>query len=115
MDPTDLRAGLAERLAGSETIDAQTFNAACFMLSRALDELALTVPEAATLAKRLLRVAGRVVIDTGLPDSSPDAWPNTEEMSLRWIDEALRVLGYQVRPVPGGGRPELKRVDEDWT
>ena len=115
MDPTDLRAGLAERLAGSETIDAQTFNAACFMLSRALDELALTVPEAAPLAKRLLRVAGRVVIDTGLPDSSPDTWPNTEEMSLRWIDEALRVLGYQVRPVPEGGRPELKRVDEDWS
>ena len=52
MDPTDLRAGLAERLAGSESIDAQTFNSACFMLSRALDELALTVPEAAPLAKR---------------------------------------------------------------
>jgi len=114
MDPTDLRAGLAERLAGSESIDAQTFNAACFMLSRALDELALTVPEAAALAKRLLRVAGRVVIDTGLPDSSPGTWPNTEEMSLQWIDEALRALGYQVRPVPEGGRPDLVRVDADW-
>jgi hypothetical protein len=115
MDPTDLRAGLAERLASSESIDAQTFNAACFMLSRALDELALTVPQAAPLAKRLLRVAGRVVIDTGLPDSTPDAWPNTEEMSLQWIDEALHVLGYEVRPLPEGGRPELKRVDEDWS
>jgi hypothetical protein len=115
MDPTDLRAGLAERLAGSETIDAQTFNAACFMLSRALDELALTVPEAAPLAKRLLRVAGRVVIDTGLPDSSRDTWPNTEEMSLQWIDDALRALGYQVRPLPVGGRPELERVEENWT
>jgi hypothetical protein len=115
MDPTDLRAGLAERLAGSEAIDAQTFSAACFMLSRALDELALAVPEAAPLAKRLLRVAGRVVIDTGLPDSSPDTWPNTEEMSLQWIDEALRALGYQVRPVPEGGRPQLKRIDEDWS
>ena len=114
MDPTDLRAGLVERLAGSESIDAQTFNSACFMLSRALDELVLTVPEAAPLAKRLLRVAGRVVIDTGLRDSSPDAWPNTEEMSLQWIDEALRALGYQVVPLPDGGRPELKRVDEDW-
>jgi hypothetical protein len=72
------------------------------------------VPEAAPLAKRLLRVAGRVVIDTGLPDSSPETWPNTEEMSLQWIDEALRVLGYEVRPLPEGGRPELKRVDEDW-
>ena len=58
-------AGLAERLAGSEPIDAQTFNSACFMLSRALEELALSVPEAAPLAKCLLRVAGRVVIDSG--------------------------------------------------
>src|SRR5258706_7412262 len=114
MDPTDLRAGLAERLAGIESIDAETFNAACFMLSRALDELALTVPEAAPLAKRLLRVAGRVVIDTGLPDSSADTWPNTEEMSLQWIDDALRGLGYEVRPVPEGGRPDLVRVDADW-
>jgi hypothetical protein len=114
MDPTDLRAGLAERLAGSESIDAQTFNSACFMLSRALDELALTAPQAAPLAKRLLRVAGRVVIDTGLPDSAPGAWPNTEEMSLLWIDEALSALGYQVRPLPEGGRPELSRVEEDW-
>jgi len=73
------------------------------------------VPEAAPLAKRLLRVAGRVVIDTGLPDSSPDTWPNTEEMSLRWLDEALRALGYRVSPLPGGGRPELTRVEEDWS
>ena len=51
MDPTDLRAGLAERLAGREPIDAQTFNSACFMLSRALEELVLSVPEAAPLAK----------------------------------------------------------------
>jgi hypothetical protein len=115
MDPTDLRAGLAERLAGSDSIDAQTFNSACFMLSRALDQLALTVPEAAPLAKRLLRVAGRIVIDTGLPDSSPNAWLNTEEMSLQWLDEALRALGYHVVPLPEGGRPELKRVEQEWS
>jgi hypothetical protein len=114
MDPTDLRAGLAERLAGSEPIDAQTFNSACFMLSRALEDLALSVPEAAPLARRLLRVAARVVIDTGLQDSSADAWPNTEEMALLWIDEALGSLGYEVRPAPGGGRPVLKRVETDW-
>jgi hypothetical protein len=114
MDPTDLRAGLAERLAGSEPIDAQTFNSACFMLSRALEDLALSVPEAAPLARRLLRVAARVVIDTGLPDSSPDAWPNTEEMALVWIDDALRSLGYQVRPLDEGGRAELRRAEEDW-
>jgi hypothetical protein len=107
MDPTDLRAGLAERLAGREPIDAQTFNSACFMLSRALDELVLSVPEAAPLAKRLLRVAGRVVIDTAQLDSSGEAWSNTEAMALLWIDEALRALGYQVRPVSDAGRPEL--------
>ena len=114
MDPTDLRAGLAERLTGSEPIDAQTINSACFMLSRAIEELAMSVPEAAPLARRLLRVAARVVIDAGRPDSSPDAWPNTEEMALLWIDEALRALGYQVRPMPDGGRAELKSVEPDW-
>jgi hypothetical protein len=114
MDPTDLRAGLADRLAGDRPIDAETFNAACFMLSRALDQLALTVPEAAPLARRLLRVAGRIVIDTGLPGASAGVWPNTEEMALRWIDEALRVLGYEVRPLPDGRRTELKTVGEDW-
>jgi hypothetical protein len=108
MDPTDLRAELAERLAGDEPIDAQTFNTACFMLSRALEDLALSVPEAAPLARRLLRVVGRVVIDTGLPDSSPDTWPNTEEMALLWIDEALRAIGYEVRPSPDSGRLDLK-------
>jgi hypothetical protein len=114
MDPTDLRAELAERMSGTEPIDAQTFNAACFMLSRALEGLDFTVPDAAPLVRRLLRVAGRVVIDTGMPDSSPDTWPNTEEMALQWIDEALRALGYEVRPTADGGRPELKRADADW-
>jgi hypothetical protein len=42
MDPTDLRRR-AEKLSANEPIDAQTFNAACFMLSRALEGLALTV------------------------------------------------------------------------
>ena len=105
MDPTDLRAGLVEKLATNEPIDAETFNAACFMLSRSLEELNLTVPEAAPLARRLLRVVGRIVIDTGLPDSSSDTWPNTEEMALQWIDEALRELGYQVRRSPDGRPP----------
>ena len=114
MDPTDLRAGLAERLAARDPIDAQTFNSTCFMLSRALEDLVLSVPEAAPLAKRLLRVAGRVVIDTGRLDSSYEAWSNTEEMALLWIDEALRALGYQVRAMPEGGRPELKREAADW-
>jgi hypothetical protein len=114
MDPTDLRAGLAERLAGNDPIDALTFNSACFMLSRALEDLALSVPEAAPLARRLLRVAARVVIDTGLPDSRTDGWPNTEEMALLWIDEAVRSLGYELRPVHGGGRAELSRTEKGW-
>jgi hypothetical protein len=115
MDPTDLRAGLAEKLSGDEPIDAQTFNAACFMLSRALADLDLTVPEAAPLIRRLLRVAGRVVIDTGVPGSTADTWANTEEMALQWIDEALRELGYEVRPSAQGGRPELKRSAAGWS
>jgi len=114
MDPTDLRAGLAERLAGNDRIDAQTFNAACFMLSRALEDLKLSVPEAATLTRLLLRTAGRIVIDMGLPESSAETWPRTEEMVLLWIDEALRELGYRVRPTADGGRAELKRVEESW-
>jgi|SRR5579859_7973012 len=114
MDPTDLRAEIAERLAGDEPIDAQTFNAACFMLSRALETLELSVGEAAPLVKTLLRVAGRVVIDTGLPESSADTWPNTEDMALQWLDEALRAVGYQVRPTTEGGRLELRRAEEDW-
>ena len=99
MDPTDLRAELAERLANSTPIDAETFNAACFMLTRALDQLGFTTPEAAPLVRRLLRVAGRVVIDTAAAEASPESWPNTREMALQWIDEALRALGYEARPL----------------
>ncbi len=98
MDPSDLRSGLADRLAGGEPIDAETFNAACFVLTRALEEISFSVPEAAPLVRRLLRVAGRVVIDTGLPDSAPEVWLNTREMALEWIDEALRALGYEALP-----------------
>lgn len=99
MDPSDLRAALAERLANSTPIDAATFNAACFMLTRALDQLEFSVPNAEPLVRRLLRVAGRVVIDTATPDASADTWPNTREMALQWIDEALRSLGYEAREV----------------
>ena len=97
MDPTDLRAELAERLANSTPIDAETFTSACFMLTRALEELEFSVPEAAPLARRLLRVVGRVVIDTAAPDASPETWQNTREMAIQWIDEALEALGYEAR------------------
>lgn len=98
MDPSDLRAELAERLANSTPIDAETFNAACFMLTRELENLEFSVPEAGPLVRRLLRVAGRVVIDAAAADASPETWPNTQEMALQWIDEALRALGYEARP-----------------
>ena len=96
MDPSDLRAGLAERLAGTDPLDAETFNAACFMLSRSLEEIEFSVPEAAALIRRLLRVCGRVAIDTGTASASADVWPNTREMALEWIDEALGDLGYRI-------------------
>jgi hypothetical protein len=98
MDPSDLRAELAERLANSTPIDAETFNTACFMLTRALEQLEFSVPEAAPLVRRLLRVAGRVVIDTAAEGASPEIWPNTQEMAIQWIDEALRALGYEATP-----------------
>ena len=98
MDPSGLRAELAERLANSTPIDAETFNSACFMLVRALESLEFSTPEAEALVRRLLRVAGRVVIDTAAPDSSADIWPNTKEMAIQWLDEALRALGYEARP-----------------
>jgi len=49
------------------------------MLSRALEELDLSVPRGSAADPALLRGRGRVVIDTGLPDSSPETWPNTQE------------------------------------
>lgn len=96
MDPSDLRAELAERLANSTAIDAETFNAACFFLTRSLDGLEFSVAEAAPLVRLVLRVAGRVVIDTAMPSSSPETWPNTQEMAVQWLSEALRALGYEV-------------------
>ncbi len=98
MDPSDLRAELAERLANGTAIDAETFNAACFMLTRALKELPLSVPEAEPLVRLMLRVAGRVVIDTGTPGASPEVWPNTRAMAIEWIEEALRGLGGEAKP-----------------
>ena len=98
MDPSNLRAGVAEKLAGGAAIDAETFNAACFMLSRALEEMEFAVPEAAPLIRRLLRVSGRVAIDMAGPASSAEVWPNTKEMALEWLDEALGGLDYEARP-----------------
>jgi hypothetical protein len=35
-------------------------------------------------------------------------------MALQWIDEALRALGYEVRPTADGGRAELNRPEGEW-
>ncbi len=98
MDPSNLRSALAEKLAGGEAIDAETFNAACFMLARSVDDIEFAVPEAAPLIRRLLRVCGRVAIDMGVEASSADVWPNTRQMAIEWIDEALGALDYEARP-----------------
>ena len=98
MDPSNLRAGVAEKLAGEGAIDAETFNAACFMLTRSVEEMQFAVPDAAPLIRRLLRVCGRVAIDMGADSSSPDTWPNTREMAIEWINETLGALDYEARP-----------------
>jgi hypothetical protein len=95
-------------------MSAEAFNMECFRLVRALEELTFAIPEAAPMARRLLRVVGRMVIDLAGPGNDPDVWPNTEEMALRWIDEAIKPLGYEVRPAAGGGRPELPEVSASW-
>jgi hypothetical protein len=95
-------------------LDAEAFNMECFRLSRALEALAFANPQAAPMARCLLRVVGRVVIDMAAPGAGPEAWPNTEEMALLWIDEAIQPLGYEVKPAPGGGRPELPEPSASW-
>ena len=92
---------MAEKLAGGDAIDAETFNAACFMLTRAAGDIEFAVPEAAPLIRRLLRVCGRVAIDMGVESSSPDVWPNTRDMAIEWINEALGGLDYEARPKAG--------------
>jgi hypothetical protein len=93
---------------------AERINMTCFELSRDVSALECCVPEATPLARTLLRVVGRVVIDTGVPDADPAVWENTEVMALRWIREALEPLGYDVRPRAGSGRPEVPDPDSEW-
>lgn len=87
---------------------------ACFELSRQVSGLSCSVPQATPLARTLLRVVGRVVIDTGVPGSDPAVWENTEVMALQWIREALAPLGYDVRPDPESGRPEVPDPSDQW-
>lgn len=94
--------------------DAERLNMACFELSRQVAALECCVPEATPLARTLLRVVGRVVIDTGTPGADATVWENTEVMALQWIREAVGRLGYDVRPLPDSGRPEVPDPSSEW-
>ncbi|MBJ7604162.1 MAG: hypothetical protein JF888_13370 [Candidatus Dormibacteraeota bacterium] len=94
---------------------AEQVNLACFQLSRTMDELSCSVAEAAPFARTLLRVVGRVVIDTAAPNAQPEVWASTEVMALQWLNEALGSLGYEVRPLAGSGRPEVPAPSSEWT
>jgi glyoxylase-like metal-dependent hydrolase (beta-lactamase superfamily II) len=95
--------------------EAENLNMACFAITRALEDLDFSVPEAAPLARHLLRVAGRIVIDTGTPDADPEVWANTESMALQWLREALRAHGYDILPLPGSGRSPVEDPSLDWS
>jgi hypothetical protein len=95
--------------------EAENLNMACFAITRALADLDFSVPEAAPLARHLLRVAGRIIIDAAPPGADPEVWPNTESMALQWLREALAPIGYDVQPRPGSGRPPVEEPSENWS
>ena len=94
---------------------AENLNMACFAISRALEDLPFCVPEAAPMARRLLRVVGRIIIDTSSPGADPAVWPNTQSMALQWLREALGPTGYDIQPLPGSGRPPVAESSQGWT
>ena len=95
--------------------EAENLNMACFAISRALQDLDFSVLEAAPLARHLLRVVGRIIVDTATPGADPEVWANTELMALQWLREALRANGYDVQPLPGSGRPPVEDRTEGWS
>ena len=98
----------------AEQSAAERVNMACFELSREVAALECCVDQAGPFAKTLLRVVGRVVLDTAGPGAEPAVWDNTEVMALQWLQEALRPLGYDVRPLPDSGRPEVPDPSSEW-
>ena len=92
----------------------ETLNMDCFRISKATEGLDFSVAEAGPFVRRLLRVAGRVIIDSGGPAAEPEIWPNTETMALQWLQEALAPLGYGVEPLPGSGREPVADPSADW-
>ena len=99
----------------AEPVTAQGLNMTCFELSKQLDELEWSVADAKPLARRLLRIVGRIVIDAGEPGAAPATWPNTESMALQWLREALRPQGYDVTPLADRGRPPIADPSADWS
>ena len=95
--------------------EAENLNMACFAITRALEDLDFSVPEAAPLARHLLRIAGRIVIDSGTSGADPEVWANTESMALQWLREALRPHGYDVQPLPGSGRRPVEDPSQGWS
>lgn len=89
-------------------------NRTCFELSRALDELSWSVPQAAPLTRVMLRVAGRLIIDACGPAAAAEHWPNTETTALQWLRQALNELGYDVAPLPASGREPVPDVSAGW-
>ncbi len=94
---------------------AENLNMACFAITRALEDLDFSVPEAAPLARHLLRVVGRIIVDSAMPGADPGIWANTESMALQWLRAALRPSGYDVQPLPGSGRPPVEDPSEGWS
>jgi len=79
---------------------------ACFELSREIESTPFSVSQAAPLARTLLRVVGRVLIDSGGENADPATWPNTQEMVVQWVEEAVRPLGYRLAEVGGPDAPD---------
>ena len=106
---------MAESFEIARPAEAENLNMACFAITRALEDLDFSVPEAAPLARHLLRIVGRIVIDTATPGADPGVWPNTESMALQWLREALKSSGYEVQPIRGSGRPPVEEPSAGWS
>lgn len=106
---------MAERFEIESPAAAENLNMACFAISRALEDLDFSVPQAAPMARCLLRIVGRIIIDTGSSGADPALWPNTESMALQWLNEALAPNGYEVKPIEGSGRSEIEDPSQAWS
>jgi hypothetical protein len=94
--------------------EAENLNMACFAITKALEDLDFSVPAAGPMARHLLRIAGRIIIDTATPGADPEVWANTESMALQWLRAALRPNGYDVSPIPGSGRQPVVDPEAGW-